>query len=70
VDTPSFRADAAADPAINPVASAVREALASGRVDTPEVAARRIWDVLPPGPETPAVVLFGEMIAPPRAQQP
>jgi benzil reductase ((S)-benzoin forming) len=68
VDTPSLRADAAADLTVNPVASALRDALASGRVDSAEVAARRIWDELPPGPDTPAVVLLGEMIAPPRAQ--
>lgn len=66
VDTPSFRADAEADPAINPVATAAKAALDAGAVDTAEVAARRIWDVLPPGPDTPAVVFLGEMIAPPR----
>lgn len=66
VDTPALRADAEVDDATNPVASAVRQALADGLVDSPEVAARRIWDVLPPGPDTPAVVLLGEMIAPPR----
>jgi benzil reductase ((S)-benzoin forming) len=70
VDTPSLRADAEADPAVNPVAAAVREALASGRVDTAEVAAARIWDVLPPPPGGEAVILLGEMIAPPRPDQP
>jgi NAD(P)-dependent dehydrogenase (short-subunit alcohol dehydrogenase family) len=68
VDTPALRADADADPADDPVAPAVRAALAAGLVDTPEVAARRIWDVLPPGPDTPPVVLLGEMIAPPRPE--
>jgi benzil reductase ((S)-benzoin forming) len=66
VDTPSFRADAAADPVVNPTALASRAALEAGTVDTSEVAARRIWDVLPPGPDTPAVVFLGEMVAPPR----
>jgi benzil reductase ((S)-benzoin forming) len=70
VDTPALRADAEADAADDPVAPAIRAALAAGLVDTPEVAARRIWDVLPPGPDTPAVVLLGEMIAPPRAVAP
>jgi benzil reductase ((S)-benzoin forming) len=65
VDTPSLRADAAADARVNPVAPALRDALARGAIDSAEVAARRIWDVLPPGPDTPAVVLLGEMIAPP-----
>jgi hypothetical protein len=31
---------------------------------------RWIWEVLPPGPDTPAVVLLGEMIAPPRPAEP
>lgn len=70
VDTPALRADAEADAAANPVAPALREALAKGLIDSPEVAARRIWEVLPPGPDTPAVVLLGEMIAPPRADAP
>lgn len=65
VDTPSLRADAAADAAWG-TAAAIREALEAGTIDSAEVAARRIWDVLPPGPDTPAVVLLGEMIAPPR----
>jgi benzil reductase ((S)-benzoin forming) len=67
VDTPALRADAEADATENPTAPFIREALAKGQIDTAEVAARRIWDVLPPGPDTPAVVLLGEMIAPPRA---
>jgi len=67
VDTPSLRADAAADPAVNPTAAAVRQALADGLVDSADVAARRIWDVLPPAPDSPAVVLLGQMVAPPRA---
>jgi benzil reductase ((S)-benzoin forming) len=67
VDTPAMRRDALADPADFPVAVAAREVLDAGLMDTADVAARRIWDVLPPGPDTPAVVLLGEMIASPRA---
>ena len=44
----------------------VAAALEAGHVDSSEVAARRIWDVLPPGPDAPAVILLGEMIPPPR----
>lgn len=66
VDTPSLRADADADVEISPWAPAVRAALAAGSIDSADVAARRIWDVLPPGPDTPPVVLLGEMVAPPR----
>jgi len=65
VDTPALRADAAVDVSVNPLAPSIRQALADGEVDSPELAARRIWDQLPPGPDTPAVVLLGEMIAPP-----
>jgi len=65
VDTPSFRADAEADPRVNPVASSSKAALAAGLVDSPQLAARRIWDVLPPGPDTTPVVFLGEMITPP-----
>ncbi|MGD9794924.1 MAG: SDR family NAD(P)-dependent oxidoreductase [Acidimicrobiia bacterium] len=66
VDTPSFRADAAGDPETNPVAAAMQAALDAGLVDSSEVAARRIWDALPPAPGTKPVLLFGEMVAPPR----
>lgn len=66
VDTPALRADASADVSVNPLAPSIRQALTDGQVDSPELAARRIWDVLPPSPDTPAVVLLGEMIAPPR----
>ena len=68
VDTPAMRRDALADPRDLPVAASVREVLDAGLMDTADVAARRIWDMLPPGPDTPAVVLLGEMIAPPRAR--
>jgi benzil reductase ((S)-benzoin forming) len=67
VDTPAMRRDALADPNDFPVATAARDLVEAGLLDTADVAARRIWDVLPPGPDAPAVVLFGEMIAPPRA---
>jgi NADP-dependent 3-hydroxy acid dehydrogenase YdfG len=62
VDTPSFRAEAEAHPSVNPVATSVREALVAGTVDSPAVAAERIWAVLPPGPDTPTVVFLGDMI--------
>jgi len=68
IDTPSLRVAAAADPHDFPTAAGAQQALAAGLVDSPEVAALRIWDVLPPGPDTPAVVLLGEMLAPPRAE--
>jgi benzil reductase ((S)-benzoin forming) len=70
VDTPSFRSDAAVDPRINPVAATAREASAAGLVDSADVAARRIWETLPAGPNTAPVVLLGEMIAAPRPERP
>lgn len=66
VDTPALRSDAQADPAAFPVSVAAREALAAGLIDSPEVAARRIWEQVPPASGAPAVVLLGEMIPPPR----
>jgi benzil reductase ((S)-benzoin forming) len=65
VDTPALRADAAADHVENPTAPALRAALEAGTIDSAEKAARRIWNELPPGPDTPTVVFHGEMIAPP-----
>jgi NAD(P)-dependent dehydrogenase (short-subunit alcohol dehydrogenase family) len=62
VDTPSLRADAAADPDANPLALTLRAAFDAGTVDSPALAARRIWEVLPPTADTPAVVLLGTMI--------
>ena len=67
VDTPAMRSYAEVDPNDNPTALAAAAALAAGQVDSAELAARRIWAELPPGPETPAVILLGEMIRPPRA---
>jgi benzil reductase ((S)-benzoin forming) len=68
VDTPSLREYAELDPIDNPTAPATKAALVSGRVDTPELAAQRIWDVIAQGGGSPAVVLLGEMIAPPRPE--
>jgi NADP-dependent 3-hydroxy acid dehydrogenase YdfG len=66
VDTPSMREYAEVDPIDNPTAVATKAALESGQVDTPDVAARRMWDVIVAGADADAVVLLGEMIAPPR----
>lgn len=65
VDTPSLRADAAAGPDVNPMATLLQEALAAGTIDSAQVAARRIWDALPPDPAESPIILQGEMIAPP-----
>ncbi|HVV31567.1 MAG TPA: SDR family NAD(P)-dependent oxidoreductase [Mycobacteriales bacterium] len=62
VDTPALRADVAADPETNPLVDALAAAYANGEIDSPEVAAARIWDVLPPTPQTPPVVLLGTMV--------
>lgn len=64
VDTPSLRADAAADESINPLSPQLRRAFAEGTVDSALVAARRMWEHIPPPPDSPAVVLLGEMVAP------
>jgi NADP-dependent 3-hydroxy acid dehydrogenase YdfG len=66
VDTPSMRDYAEADPADNPTAVATKAALESGQIDSADVAARRMWDVIVDGANADAVVLLGEMIAPPR----
>ena len=67
VDTPALRAAAAVDVADFPTAALARDALERGQIDSADVGARRIWDVLPPTADTPAVVLLGEMLPPPRA---
>jgi hypothetical protein len=61
-----MREYAEVDPAANPTAVATKAALESGQVDSPEVAARRMWDVIVDGANAEAIVLLGEMIAPPR----
>jgi NAD(P)-dependent dehydrogenase (short-subunit alcohol dehydrogenase family) len=66
VDTPAMWRDAVASPDAFPVAADVKRLLEAGQVDSADVAARRIWDVLPPAPESKPVILLGEMIAPPR----
>jgi benzil reductase ((S)-benzoin forming) len=67
VDTPAMRDDAEVSADDFPVAPEVKRLLEAGLVDSAEVAARRIWDVLPPAADTPPVVLLGEMIGPPAA---
>jgi NAD(P)-dependent dehydrogenase (short-subunit alcohol dehydrogenase family) len=66
VDTPSMRDYAEVDPVDNPTAAATKAALESGQVDSADVAARRMWDVIVDGANAEAIVLLGEMIAPPR----
>lgn len=65
VDTPSLRASAEADVTANPVAPELRQALADGRIDSPEVAAQRMWASLPPDPDGSGIVLLGELVEPP-----
>jgi benzil reductase ((S)-benzoin forming) len=46
----------------NPGAAAVQEAIASGRGDTPDSVAPKIWALLPPDPEGRTVLFIGEFI--------
>jgi NADP-dependent 3-hydroxy acid dehydrogenase YdfG len=66
VDTPSMREYAEIDPADNPTAPSTKAALESGQIDSPDVAARRMWEVIVDGAHADAIVLLGEMIPPPR----
>ncbi|MDO8361915.1 MAG: SDR family NAD(P)-dependent oxidoreductase [Actinomycetota bacterium] len=67
VDTPSMRSYVEVDARDNPTATAAKAAIESGEMDSAELAAARIWAAVPPAADSPAVVLLGEMIAPPRA---
>lgn len=70
VDTPALRADAAVDTTHNPLVPTIRDALDRGLVDTPDVAASRIWQVLEDPTQLPPVVLLGELISPKIAGRP
>jgi len=45
-----------------PGAAAIREAIASGRGQTPDGVAQEIWSLLPPDPEGRTVLFLGEFI--------
>ncbi len=51
-----------ADPNAFPGGVAVANAIAEGRGDTPEEAARGIWDLLPPDPDGRTVLFLGELV--------
>ena len=55
-------ADAATAPTSFPGGGAVARAIAEGRGDTPEEAARDIWGLLPPEPDGRTVLFLGEFI--------
>jgi NAD(P)-dependent dehydrogenase (short-subunit alcohol dehydrogenase family) len=46
----------------DPGAAAVRDAIASGRGDTPDGVAQAIWSLLPPDPDGRTVLFLGEFI--------
>jgi hypothetical protein len=46
----------------NPGAIAVREAIESGRGDSPDGVAEAIWSLLPPEPDGRTVLFLGEFI--------
>ena len=46
----------------DPGAEAVRDAIASGRGQTPDGVAREIWSLLPPDPDGRTVLFLGEFI--------
>jgi NAD(P)-dependent dehydrogenase (short-subunit alcohol dehydrogenase family) len=58
VDTPGLRLETTLDEHDYPIVNHIRQALDAGKALSPDIAARQIWDALPPAPDTP-LLLFG-----------
>ena len=67
MDTPGLRAAAATDEADYPRAPVLRETLEKGLMQQPEDVARAIWSILPPDPDSEAVIRVGPSHAVPAA---